>query len=96
VTALSALNPSYNTFRSLGITFHFGDDQVWKSSPAIARLTHKNRLYWFFYLVHVLRTTGRVGFIRGLRTRPGGGTEKLTSLATSFLLAFVKSLFSSK
>jgi hypothetical protein len=96
VTALSALNPSYNTFRSLGITFHFGDDQGWKSSPAIARLTHKNHLYWLFYLVHSLRTTGRVGLIRGLRTRPGGGTVKLTSLATRFLLAFVKLLFSSK
>jgi hypothetical protein len=96
VVALSALNPSYSTFRSLGITFHFGDDKVWKSSPALARLTHKNTLYWFLFLVQVLRTTGRFGLSRGLRTRPvGGRTKKLTSL-TTFLLAFVKLLFSLK
>lgn len=96
VVALSALNPSYSTFRSLGITFHFGDDQVWKTSPALARLTHKNTLYFFLFLVHVLRTTGRVGLMRGLRTRPGSGQLKVRSLATRFLLAFVKLLFSSK
>ena len=96
VVALSALNPSYSTFHSLGITFHFGDDQVWKSSPAIVRLTHENTLYWFSFLVHTLRMTGRVGLMRGLRTMPNVGKFKLTSLALRFLLAFVKVVFSSR
>jgi hypothetical protein len=65
---LSALNVSFKVYPTCGVTFHFGDDGVWKTSPELGNLRARNlRLfYWGAFKLSFL-----VGFqdrVRGLAT----------------------------
>jgi len=88
--ALSAHNPSYKTLRSLGITFHFGNDKVWQTSAALQKLRVRNNLYWFFHLVLTLRSSGVSGFMRGLETVGHPGKFMFSLVPARMLFAFVK------
>ena len=66
LTVLGALNPSFRKFPELGITFHFGDDRIWKTSEPLRRLTNVNMRSWYLTFPKVIRLTGFRGFLRGM------------------------------
>ena len=89
VVALIALNPSYKTFRSLGLTLHFGNDMVWSTTKDLVRFRERNTVYWFFFLVKIYRVAGRRNLLHALNTMPWRGPFKLSFLISKFLNAFV-------
>jgi hypothetical protein len=93
VVTLSALNPTFTTFLSPGITFHYGNDTVWKTSPDLLRLADVNHLYWLSHLIYVLKVTGLPALMRGFRDMPWQGKFSLSSLCLRFLSSFFRLLF---
>jgi hypothetical protein len=93
VVALSALNPSYKTFRSLGLTLHFGNDMVWSTASDLVRLRERNTVYWFFFLIKIYRVAGYLNLSHALYSMPWPGPFKLSFLISTFLRGFVSFIF---
>ena len=66
--ALSAFNPSFKKFPSLGVTIHFGDDRVWQTSGSLRKLRKRNFRSWYMAIPRLISIVGPQGFIRGMRT----------------------------
>jgi hypothetical protein len=65
---ISAVNPSFKKFPTLGTTFHFGDDRVWQTSGRLRKLREMNFQSWYLAVPRLISIVGFEGFIRGMRT----------------------------
>lgn len=88
VLILGSLNPSFKKYPETGITFHFGDDREWFTSPSVAKLRRRNLHSWYATLPRLIVLAGVSGFVRGMK-EVGVSTPRDWIL---FLVRFVKFL----